>query len=155
MLEIIQGGKHYSKFSLAWKKENDDLYEIIDHKNLFYTNGMSSSSTSSLFEQKYNPQKKLPWTPEEKCRNSFFQRDILKSEDLIEENKMYCKVKPNEPKTVKKLYQGYYEFTDNQKTYPQEFHPYGRSDKVILADESEAKDISNAVFEKLNKFHKK
>ena len=155
MLEIIQGGRFFSKFSLAWKKENENSYETIDNKNLFHINDMSSKSTPSLFKQKYNPQNNLPLTPQEKRRNSFFQRDILKSEDLIEENKMYCKVRPNEPKTVKKLYQGYYEFTDNQKMYPQEFHPYRRNDKAILADKGEAIDISNAVFETLNKIHKK
>ena len=153
MLEVIQGGKYFSKFSLAWKKSDQELYKTINDKNLFHKDEMSASP--SLLKQKYNRQNLLPFKPREKRRNSFYQHQILQSNHLIGKNGMYCKERPKKKIKVSQLYHGYYKFTENVKIYPQEFFTYGRNDGVVLADKVEAINISNAVFAKLNKIHNK
>jgi len=154
-LEIIQGGKHFTKYDFQWRNNVEFDYTTITDKNLFHMKKMSGQNAISLFQQKYKPQLKIKVTNTEKIKLQFNKLPILDSEKLIEASRKYTCDVTKEYRHITYLYQGHYEFVDNVLLYPNEFFEFGFNSNDVILDADEAERVVEKVFSQLSELHNK
>ncbi|XP_066927984.1 uncharacterized protein [Clytia hemisphaerica] len=151
-LEIIQGGKHFTKYSLQWKPFGSTFnrYTAIGQENLFHQDG---KMVPGLLKQKYDPKPIYSPNDSELRRLSFYKLPMLESRHLIDEAGLYCEEREKRYIKVDQLYQGYNEYTDNVKSYPQEYFKFGLDNRYTLLDKATALQIADRTFKKLSRAH--
>jgi len=154
-LEIIQGGKYFTKYDFQWRDSVEFDYATITDKNLFHMKKISGQNAISLFQQKYKPQPKVPVTDAENIKLMFNKLPILDSEKLIEASCKYTCDVTKDYRNVTYLYQGYNEFTDNWLLYPNEFFEFGFNSNDVILDAEEAERVFEKVFRQLSELHNK
>jgi len=152
-LEIIQGGKHFTKYDFQWRENAELDYTTITDKNLFYMKRMSGQNAISPLQQKYKLQPKFGVTDTEKIKLMFNKLPVLDSKKLIETSRKYTCDVPKEYKKATYIYQGYYEFTDNVLLYPNEFFKFGFNSEFVVLDAKEAESVAEKTFSHLSELH--
>uniref|UniRef100_A0A7M5XCJ4 Hexosyltransferase n=1 Tax=Clytia hemisphaerica TaxID=252671 RepID=A0A7M5XCJ4_9CNID len=155
MIEVFQGGKYFTKYSLKWRKSGDDSvgFTTLDDKNLFFKDGMKGRLTPSLLKQKYNPPNLQPMSDGESRRLSFYKYSVLESNEKARKAGMTCDEVQKDYKIITHLYEGYRRYTYNILSYPDEYFKYGLVPRWTSLSKEEAIASANQLFKKLNKLH--
>ena len=156
-IEILQGGLHFGKYSLEWRKSGtQEKFVALNKENLCHLVTMSGKNTPSLLKQKYKPPLRYQYGEEENRKVRFYNRPALDSRKQIDESSYKCRPVAKDYKKISYTYQGYYEYVENVVVYPKENYHYTQTaTSNIHLPSDEALNVADKVFEKLTNMHKK
>lgn len=152
-VEIVQGGKHFAKAQLHWKRIGDNDFRIIGKDNLLF----ADAPKSSKILEKSKLKEKYPVSEQEQRRNSFYKLPRLQSNTAIENSNFACDKLEQKPVVIKKLYEGYWHYVDPHVSHPKEYFTFMKPAKEqhVHLPENEANEIGQKTFERLNEMHDK
>lgn len=154
-LEIIQGGRFFSKYQLHWRPSVGRKFHMIGKENLLSAKQMSQH-ISPLME-KTKLKQNYPPSKSKLLRNKFHEVPVLPTSKKIHASGFTCKQVNTTLVKISKLYDGYMKhiYKKHSAVYPQEY--YKLTSKVLherlVLDETFARDLANKIFDKLNLLH--